>query len=244
MRRATTALRLLIATVIAAAALLSVAKDSLVAQVVRVGIAEYTAHVNSKPIVQGVAPDLLTFTAAARGVSVAERGQSPLEAPLYVKQGDAQAQLRPLIRRQVVLDKAAVSGVNVRLEIDRRNRLNLEELFRVVNDDPGKPSPCNVILYQFTVDQATVILAFHDQPVRASLARMAFQGSLTVQPLHVHAAEGAHVEVGPSSREPERRCQPLSAAPRWRISSPLSIASTTAFPCSGCGMSKERLASR
>jgi outer membrane protein assembly factor BamA len=115
--------------------------------------------------VQDVALDLLSLTATVRGVSVAERGQTLLEAPIYVTQASAKVRLWPLMRRQVVLDEAVVSGVNVRLEVDRQNRVNLEELFRLVKDDPAKPSPWNVIIRQFTVDQATVHLTFDGQPL-------------------------------------------------------------------------------
>ncbi|MGH8066569.1 MAG: AsmA family protein [Candidatus Entotheonellia bacterium] len=171
----------------ATASVLYVTKDWLVALGVRVGIAQYNARVHSRLIVQDIALDLLTLTATARGVSIAERGQTPLEAPIYVKQATAKVRLWPLIRRQIVLDEVAVSGVTVRLEVDRQNRVNLEEFFRLVSDDPDKPSPWNVIIHHFTVDQALVNLAFEGQPVQASLDQMAFQGSLTVQPLHVHA---------------------------------------------------------
>jgi autotransporter translocation and assembly factor TamB len=186
LRRATTALLILVAVAIAAAAVLYVTKDWLVAMGVRVGIAQYNARVNSRLVVQDVTLELLTLTATVRGVSIAERGQTPLEAPIYVKQAIAKVRLWPLIRRQVVLDEVAVSGVNVRLEVDRQDRVNLEELFRLVKDDPDKPSPWKVILRRFTVDQAMANLVFGGQPVRASLEQMAFQGSLTVQPLHVH----------------------------------------------------------
>jgi translocation and assembly module TamB len=186
LRRVTTALLVLAALVMAAAAVLSVTKDWLVALGVRVGIAEYNARVNSRLSVEAVALDLLTLTATARGVSIAERGQTPFEAPIYVTQVIAKVQLWPLIRRRVVLDKVVVAGVNVRLEVDRQNRVNLEELFRLVKDNPDKPSPWNVIIHQFSVDQAMVNLAFEGQPVRASLDQMAFQGSFTVQPLHLH----------------------------------------------------------
>jgi hypothetical protein len=187
LRRVTTALLILAALVMTAAAALSVTKDWLVALGARVGIAEYNARVNSRLIVQDVALDLLTLTATARGVSIAARGQTPLEAPIYVTQVSAKVRLWPLIRRRVVLDEVTVSGVNVRLEVDRQHRVNLEEMFRLVKDDPDKPSPWHVVIHQFTVDQAMGNLAFEGQPMRASLDQMAFQGSFAVQPLHVHA---------------------------------------------------------
>ncbi len=187
LRRATTALVILVAIVIAATVVLYVTKDWLVGLGLRVGVAEYNARVNSRLMVQDVTFNLLTRTATARGVSIAERDRTPLDAPVSVKHASAKVRLWPLIRRQIVLDAVAVSGVNVRLEVDRQNRVNLEELFRLVKDNPDKPSPWNVFVPQFTVAQAMVDLAFDGQPVRALLDQMAFQGAFTLRPLHVHA---------------------------------------------------------
>jgi hypothetical protein len=146
------------------------------------------ARVNSKLTVQHIGVDLLTLTATARGIRIAERGQTPFEAPIYVTQVIAKVRLWPLIRRRVVLDEVVVTGVNVRLQIDRQNRVNLEELFRLVKDNPDQPSPWNVVIHQFAVEQAMVNLAFEGQPVRAALDQMVFQGSFSTQPLQVHTA--------------------------------------------------------
>ena len=97
--RAITALLILVAIVMAAASVLYVTKDWLVALGVRVGIAQYNARVHSRLIVQDIAFDPLTLTATARGVSIAERDQSPLEAPIAVTQATAKVRLRPLIQR-------------------------------------------------------------------------------------------------------------------------------------------------
>jgi hypothetical protein len=97
LRRAATALLILVGMVMATAATLAVTKDWLVALGLRVGIAE--------------------------------RGQSALAASIYVNQVSAKVRLWPLLRRQIVLDEVAVSGVDVQLESDRRNRVNLENFF-------------------------------------------------------------------------------------------------------------------
>jgi hypothetical protein len=112
-------------------------------------------------------------------VGIAERGPSPLEASTYVNQVSAKVRLWPLLRRQMVLDKVAVSGVDVQLESDRRNRVNLEELFRLIQDDPDKSSPWNVIIYQFTLDHAMVNLAafIPDTPLQPS-ARSSYEARL------------------------------------------------------------------
>jgi hypothetical protein len=182
----TTALLILAVLAGAAAATLSVSKDWLVVLGTRAGIAAYNARVNSRLTVQDVTVDLLTLTATARGIRIAERGQTPLEAPIYVTQVIAKVRLWPLIRRRVILDEVIVIGVNVRLEIDRQNRVNLEELFRLVKDNPDQHSPWNVVIHQFAVEHAMVNLTFEGQPVRAALDQMAFQGSFSAQPLHVH----------------------------------------------------------
>ena len=151
------------------------------------GIAAYNARVNSRLTVQDVAFDLLTRTATARGISIVERSQTPFEAPIDVTQVIAKVRLWPLIQRRVVLDEAVVTGVKVRLEVDGQNRVNLEEHFRLVKDHPDQPSPWNVVIQHFAVEQAMVNLASEGQPVRAALEQMAFQGSFSMQPLHVHA---------------------------------------------------------
>ena len=96
------------------AAVLLVAKDWLVALGLHVDITEYNARVHSRLAVHDVSLDLLTRTATARGVSIAERGQSSLEVPIYVEHVSAKVWLWPIIRRRVVLDEVAVSGVTVR----------------------------------------------------------------------------------------------------------------------------------
>jgi hypothetical protein len=97
LERAITALVILVVTVMAVASVmavvsvLSVTKDWLVALGVHAGIAWYNARVHSRLIVQDIALDLLTLTATVRGVSNVERGQTPLEAPIYVEQAAASA---------------------------------------------------------------------------------------------------------------------------------------------------------
>jgi hypothetical protein len=91
LERAITALVILVVTVVAMASVLSVTKDWLVALGVHAGIAWYNARVHSRLIVQDIALDLLTLTATVRGVSNVERGQTPLEAPIYVEQAAASA---------------------------------------------------------------------------------------------------------------------------------------------------------
>jgi len=187
LRRVTTALLILAVLACAAVAILSASKDWLVVLGTRVGLAAYNARVNSRLTVQDVAFDLLTLTATARGISIVERSQTPFEAPIYVTQVTAKVRLWPLIRRRVVLDEVVVTGVKVRLEVDAQNRVNLEEHFRLVKDHPDQPSPWNVVIQQVAVEQAMVNLASEGQPVRAALEQMAFQGSFSMQPLHVHA---------------------------------------------------------
>jgi hypothetical protein len=95
--RTITALLILVAVVIAAASVLYVTKDWLVAVGVHAGITPYNARMRSELIVEDSALDLLTLTATARGVSIGPHGQTPLDAPIYVQQAIAKVRLWPLI---------------------------------------------------------------------------------------------------------------------------------------------------
>jgi hypothetical protein len=144
--------------VIVATAAVSVTKDWLVTWGLRVGIGDCKARVRSRLMVHNVrhyALDPRPLTATAREVSIAERGQSGLEVPIYVSMLSTSAltaKLWPLIRRRIVLEEVVVPGVTVWLEIDGQNGVSLETLFWLVKDDPNKSSPCDVIVHQFTVN--------------------------------------------------------------------------------------------
>jgi hypothetical protein len=89
LRRATSALLIVVAMVMAAAAVLAVSKGWLVVLGLRGGVAEYNARANSRLMVHGVGLDLLIHTAAVHRVSITDRGQSPLEASIDVKHATA-----------------------------------------------------------------------------------------------------------------------------------------------------------
>ena len=104
---------------------------------------------------------MLTIMATARGVSIAEPDQSGFEIPIYVSMSSTSAlrpKLWPLIRRRIVIEEVVVPGVTVRIEINGQNWVSLEALFCLVKDDANKSFPCNVIVYQFTENQARVSL--------------------------------------------------------------------------------------
>ena len=172
----------------AGAAVLYVTKDWLVELGVRAGIEAYNARLNSRLTVQDVSLDLLTLTATVRGLGIAARGHTLLEAPIYVRQATAKIYLWPLLRRHVVLKSVAVAQASVRVEIDQHNRVDLEDLFQVlVADDLENSSPWNVAIQRFTVDQVEVKFALEKQPMRSLLTQVAVESSFLLEPLHVHA---------------------------------------------------------
>jgi hypothetical protein len=186
--KVTISLVILVMLTVAGAAVLYVTKDWLVELGVRAGVEEYNARLNSRLTVQDVSFELLTLTATVRGLTIAERGQTRLEAPIHVRQATAKIQLWPLLQRHVVLESVAVAQASVRVEIDQHNRVNLEDLFQVLVDrDPQRPSPWNMVIQRFTVDQVEVRLALEKQPVRSLLTQIAAEGSFLLKPLHVHA---------------------------------------------------------
>jgi hypothetical protein len=161
----------------------------------------YNARLNSTLGVQNVSLDLLSLTATVRGISIAERGQTPLVAPIYVRQARAKVRLWPLLQRRIVVGTVSASEASVRLDIDRRHRVNLEEPFRLLADKkPGVPSPWNVIIRQFKVDSVTLELSVEGQPLRTTLQHMTFPGSMTLTAMHIRTAmlEGQG-EVSPTT---------------------------------------------
>jgi autotransporter translocation and assembly factor TamB len=185
-RRATIALFVLIAAAVAGAAVLYVAKDWLVAIGVRVGLEAYNARLNSTLHIQDVSLDVFRLTATIRGITIAERGQRTLGAPIYVRQAQAKLRLWPLIQRRLVIEEVSASEASVRLDIDGRNRVNLETLFQLLVDDtPGTPSPWNIVVRRFVVDRVGLDLSMQGQPLRATLYNLAFQGAMTLDPLHI-----------------------------------------------------------
>ncbi len=154
---------------------------------VRLGIEEYNTRLNSTLTIQDVALDLFSLTTTVHGISIAERGYTPLDAPIHIEQARAKIRLWPLIRRRLVLEEVSVSEASVRLAIDRRNHVNLEELFRLLVDrNLGVPSPWNVVIHRFEAAQVVVSMALEDQPVRATINSIAFQGSFILEPFHLH----------------------------------------------------------
>jgi autotransporter translocation and assembly factor TamB len=185
--RTTIALLVVVALAVAGAAVLYVTKDWLVAMGVRLGIETYSTRLNSTLTIQDVALDLFSLTTTVRGITIAERGHTALDAPIHIQQARVKIRLWPLIRRRVILEEVSVSEASVRLEIDRRNHVNLEELFRLLVDrNPGVPSPWNVVIHRFEAEQVAVSMALEDQSVRATLNSIAFQGSFILEPFHLH----------------------------------------------------------
>ncbi len=178
---------MMVLTLAASAVVLYVTKDWLVATGIRLGIDAYNARLNSTLTIQDVSVNLLTLTATLRGVSITKRGQSQLEAPVQVKHARAKLRLWPLLKREVVIENIRVSEAAVRYEIDAEHRSNVEELFRLMQDlNPGKPSPWNVIIRRFELNQAMVDVFIEGQPVRTALSDMAIQGSFTLEPRQLH----------------------------------------------------------
>jgi len=188
-RRATLPLSVLVAVAVAGAAALYVAKDWLVALGVRVGIAEYNARLNSTLNIGEVSLDVFRLAVTVRGITIAERGQTPLGAPICIRQAQAKVRLWPLIQRRIVIDEVSASEVNVRLEIAGQGRANLEALFeRQADESPGTPSRWNLIVRRFVVERVMLNLSMEGQPLRTTLYNMAFHGSVTVDPLHIRTA--------------------------------------------------------
>jgi len=177
----------LLALCIAGAAVLYVSKDWLVATGVRVGIHAYNARLNSTLSVQAASFDLLTRTLTLRGVTIAERGNTPLDPPVTVRMVVAKIELWRLLKRQVVLTEVFGSEAVVRYEIDAENRSNIEELFRLrKKDEPDKPSPWNVIIRRCVLQQGMITAAMTSQPVRATLNDVTLAASFTHRPRHLH----------------------------------------------------------
>lgn len=99
----------LVAVSVAGAAALYVAKDWLVALGVRVGIAEYNARLNSTLNIEDVSLDVFSLTVTVRGITIAERGQTPLGAPICIRHVQAKVRLWPLIQRRIVIDEVSAS---------------------------------------------------------------------------------------------------------------------------------------
>jgi autotransporter translocation and assembly factor TamB len=186
-RRASLALLVLIVVAVAGTAVLVALQDRLVAAGVRFGIDQYNARLNSILTLEDVSVDVLRLTVTVRGITVAERAPTPLGPPLRVEMATARVRLWPLIRRHLVVDEVAVSGVDIRLEIEH-HRINLEELFRmVVPPSPQTPSPWRLSINRFAVDRAALALVVAGQPLQTALRHMAFRGFMRLVPLHVQA---------------------------------------------------------
>jgi uncharacterized protein involved in outer membrane biogenesis len=171
----------------AGAAVLYVTKDWIVALGVRVGIDAYNARLNSTLTVQDASFNLLTRTATLRGVSIAEPGSAPLDPPLSAKYATAQVEWWPLLKRQIVLTDVRVSEADVRYEIDATGGSNLEALFRPRTEHkPEKPSPWNVIVRHWEVQQGGGNVVMTDQSVRATFDQLALAGSFALQPRQLH----------------------------------------------------------
>ncbi|HXH11670.1 MAG TPA: hypothetical protein VNP04_18155 [Alphaproteobacteria bacterium] len=185
-RRAILALFVLVAVSVAGAAALYVAKDWLVPLGVRVGFAEYNARLNSTLNIGEVSLDVFSLTITVRGITIAERGQTPLGAPIGIRHAQAKVRLWPLIQRRIVIDEVSASEAHVRLDIGGQDQINLEALFhRLVDENPGTPSRWNVIVRRFVVDRVMLNLSIEGQPLRTTLYNTAFHGSVTVNPMHI-----------------------------------------------------------